>query len=255
MRKACIIIFMFILQGCNPKQASNPFGAKQLKIAINNGIVATVEGYTRLVENEKRLQLPHLLISKDSLRLRYMNDRGQVVDIWTMDYKVFYGCVTNFADTLNMEHGWESPRTFISKNSLDTVAARLAYNIIKPICGIPDCSSIKGWGSGFDGVTHVFEISTPVFYTYNTYWTPQVIADSIWEAREVSGIIASLDSVLGLKAMFARFYDRLPPGRYTVCPSYLCTIMKPTKDEVKDNNINLQRQRAADLKRQRPYLK
>jgi hypothetical protein len=230
--------------------------SKQINIPVDKsfglyGPNGVWEGYKYQIRRENSLQLEHLVTSTDTLHLRYWNDRGQTVDIWSKDMKSFQGTVTNYADTFEEDWNYTRPfRTFYLKNAIDTAAARVVYNCISGISAVPSDAFIKDWAHGLDGINFSFEVSTPGKYTLTSYWGPAVQNEQVKEAKQILFAINNIDSLLDLKGKFAGLYDTLQPGHYSICSSYLCALHKFSKKEIQDMHLYEDEVRASMLSRQ-----
>lgn len=224
--------------------------SKQIMLPVTslNGVL---EGYRYELRRENSLQLEHLIVSTDTLHLRYWNDRGQTVDVWSKDMKTYQGVVTSYADTVDSSFFYNRPfRTFYSRIILDTASARWAYTAINSISNIPSDMYIKDWAQGYDGITFSFETSTPARYTLRTYWSPDAQNDNVKEAKEILYAVNNIDSVLNLSAKFAALYDTLSPGDYTLCRSSQCALRKFSKKEIQEMHLYEDEVRASTLSKQ-----
>lgn len=209
------------------------------------------DGYKYQIRRENSLLLPHLTVSADTLHVRFWNDRGQVVDVWSRNMKTFEGIVTSYADTADADYFYVRPfRTFYYKSVIDTANARWVYNAINEMRNIPSDNFIKEWAQGLDGINFSFETSTPSQYSLRTYWTPDAQNDGVKEAKHILFAINSIDSILNLPEKFAVLYDGLMPGDYTICASYLCGMRKPSKKEIQDMHLYEDEVRASMLSKQ-----
>jgi hypothetical protein len=143
----------------------------------------------------QQINLPDLRESKDSFHFRFWTDI-QAIDIWTTGKGIYQGSITNYAQRYNEKlprHGkYEVDKVFSNHFALDTVIARRIFNMLETlsIITIPTDDKIKGWKQGFDGIEFLIETSSPITYSFKTYWTPSVFADSIAEAKKIQ-ILAS----------------------------------------------------------------
>jgi hypothetical protein len=164
------------------------------------------------------LMLPNIVSSTDNFHFRFWAN-GQTVDIWTQDYITFFGILTNYADTYepyNSKKREIKPSTnFSNQVILDTSLARQSYLLIQSIHSIPSEDSIKGWANGCDGITYKFEISTPYYYSFKTYWTPKSQDTNLLEAKQIQKFVDEINSLLNLKVEYEKFFSTLKPGSYT----------------------------------------
>lgn len=174
--------------------------------------------YKRQHEIDDKLKLPHLISATDNFHFRFWTN-GQAVDIWTNDNKIFFGLLTNYTDSYepyNMETKKRKPSTTYSNQvQLDSSSARQSYNLIKAISSIPSEDSIKGWGSGCDGISYLFETSTPTYYSFKSYWTPTAQDSNLKEAKQIQQFVDDISALLNLRVEYDKFYATLKPGSYT----------------------------------------
>ncbi len=261
MYKYCYILWLaaiFLLVGCKAPQPEPtiPVRTKQINLPVDRSFglyrpFGVWDGYKYQTRRENSLALAHLAVSSDTLHLRFWNDRGQVVDIWSEHMKYFMGTVTNYADTTDADYFYARPfRTFYYKSEVDTASARWVYNAITAISNIPSDMYIKEWAHGFDGINFSFETATPSHYSLRTFWSPDAQNDSVKEAKQILFAINNIDSILNLQAKFAVLYDALTPGDYTICASYLCGLRKLSKKEIQDMHLYEDEVRASMLSKQ-----
>jgi hypothetical protein len=169
-------------------------------------------------ERDDKLKLTHLISSTDNFHFRLWTD-GQAIDIWTDDNKTFFGLLTNFTDSYepyDMKKQKSKPSTtFANQVQLDTSLARQSYNLIKVISSIPSQDSIKGWGLGFDGISYLFETSTPSYYSFKSYWTPNAQDTNLVEAKQIQKFVDEIYVLLNLRNEYDKFFATLKPGSYT----------------------------------------
>ena len=164
--------------------------------------------------------LPNLLKSKDSLHFRFSNGI-QSVDIWTNDYKIFYGTLLNETQS-HIEHYRKGvdinkqTKKYQKLNSIDTAKARQVYELFKRlnIFSIPDQDQIKGWRMGNDGISFNLEFSSKYLYTLKSYWTPHAYKYKIKEAALIDSLSNQLERVLEMRRQFNTFLYSLAPGCY-----------------------------------------
>ncbi len=169
-------------------------------------------------EREDKLKLTNLISCTENFHFRFWTT-GQAVDIWTNDYKSFFGRLTNYSysyEPFDYDKQKRKPsRTFSNQVQLDTSLARQSYCLINAISSIPDQDSITGWGQGFDGITYFFETSTPVYYSFKRYWTPTAQDSNLIEAKQIQKFVDSIYTILNLSIEFDKFFTTLKPGLYT----------------------------------------
>jgi hypothetical protein len=168
-------------------------------------------------ERGNNLKLQYLLTSTDTFHFRFWTT-GQAVDIWTTDYKVYNGLITNHTDSYEYDLKKQERKpatTFSNQVEIDTISARQVFDLVKAISKIPSQDSIRGWGTGLDGISYLFETSTPTTYSFKSYWTPTIQNNSIVEAKQIEAFVEKIYSILNLKLEYDKFFSTLKPGSYT----------------------------------------
>jgi hypothetical protein len=187
---------------------------KQISIPMY-GMSDTTLWYKWQQKSFEQIGLPNLATSKDSLHFRFSTET-QAVDIWTADYKTFYGTFSNFTTSEDNDKHPKPSKFYSNKTSLDTAISRKIYDIFRElsIFEIPTDASIKGWFPGNDGDEYVIEYSTPAKYSFKTYWTPSEYKDKIKEAELIYNLATRLEVVLEMRKSFGTFINTLPLGCY-----------------------------------------
>jgi hypothetical protein len=184
-------------------------------------------------ERDDKLKLPHLISATDNFHFRFWTN-GQAVDIWTNDNKIFFGLLTNYTDSYepyDEEKQKSKPSTtFSSQVQLDTALARQSYNLINAIRSIPSEDSITGWELGFDGISYLFETSTPTYYSFKSYWTPTAQDSNLIEAKRIQQFVDDIYVLLNLRAEYDKFFATLKPGSYT--SDHFIIIRKLTEKQI-----------------------
>lgn len=206
---------------------------KQINIPIyKNG--DTTLWYKWYHERDDKLKLQHVITSTDSIHFRFWSN-GQAIDIWTKDYKEFKGSLTNYADAYeseNIKKQKKKPsKTFFNQVSIDTSAARQSFELIKFIFKLPTDDSIKGWKQGCDGITYLFEISTPTYYAFKNYWTPTAQDSTLIEARQIQTFVDKIAAKLNLHQEYEKFFASLKPGSYSNGSIVITTILTKKQAE------------------------
>lgn len=212
MKKVLQIILIFFLSVVTYGQSN-----KKLNIPIYiNG--DTISGFKWQLEKVDILKIPNLISSTDNFHFRFWTD-GQVVDIWTQDFKTFFGTLTNYTysyEPYDLKKQKRNPSTtFSNQVQLDTSIAKQSYLFIKSINSIPTQDSIKNWGSGLDGITYLFETSTPTYYSFKSYWTPTAKSTNLIEAKQIQEFVDQMYTLLNLNAEYDKFFATLKTGSYT----------------------------------------
>ena len=168
-------------------------------------------------ELTQKINLQNLQTSTDTFRFRFWTDI-QALDIWTVDNKIYFGLVTNYAqryDNKLLPKGtYQIDKVFSNQITIDTSKARKLYNLIDKlsIVSIPTDDKIKGWQQGFDGEEFLIETSTPTHYNFKTYWTPRIFADSLNEAKRIQTFVDFLYKDFKLYDYYQKL--KLPEGSY-----------------------------------------
>ena len=179
--------------------------------------------YPEYQKNIAQIKLPNLTKSKDSLHFRF-STYTQIIDIWTKDYKVFYGTFSNFTTSFTPD-GWKRKKRkreafYSDKSNLDTSIARQVFDIFNTlsILTIPTEDSIKDWMLDReyikDGELYVIEYSSPTFYFFRTYFCPDLFKDKIKEAAKIDSLINFFKTAFQMKDSFKKFINTLPNGCY-----------------------------------------
>lgn len=171
--------------------------------------------------------LPDLVSSGDNLHFRFASEI-QALDIWTSDFKEFFGTLTNFTRSCNENSNPKSQKFFSSKSNIEKGIAKEIYNIFNKllIFSIPPDDSLPGWRSGNDGKEYYIEYSTPMKYSFKTYWTPYVYKGQIKEAEQIDNLVEQLEALLKMKKCFVDFIYTLPHGTYMAGGVFVITNIK-----------------------------
>ena len=162
--------------------------------------------------------LPDLRRSSDSLHFRF-SISTQDIDIWTNDYKTFYGTFANSTTggACNNCLIKEKDKYYSLKSDLDPETARYVYELFSQlsIFDIPTMDSIKGWHHGCDGEGILIEHSTAGHYCSKVYWSPDGFKETIKEAAVIDTLVHQLRTKLDMYASQHAFLELLPPGCYS----------------------------------------
>lgn len=167
----------------------------------------------------KQIKVDKLVNATDVFHFRFWQD-GQAVDIWTSDYKVFQGSVTNFArrsyPAPTKRQRTKPPKYFIKHIKLDTAQAHQVYGLILQysILSMPESKKIEGWTSYADGDGYNFEISSQNQYRFMYFGNPAA-QKNIPEAVKVQDFIQKINAILKLQALYAKLIEELPYGCFT----------------------------------------
>lgn len=161
------------------------------------------------------VHLPHLIEETCSVYFRFLKP-GQIIDVWTTDGIVFQGITTSHTKTRSSDlQGEKSPsRTLFAQTPLDTALARKIFRLSQTVANLPTGDSIAGWSDGYDGVTYLFETSTPDTYTLRAYWTPSIQPDTLIAAKQIKAFVDSIRALPELNAAHGAFWNTLAPGTY-----------------------------------------
>ncbi len=174
----------------------------------------TTYWYKYQMQEFNKANLENLIYTKDSLHFRFSSEH-QAIEIWTKNYKDFFGTLTNYTRGNTVEKK-EKEQFFSQKIELNGKRARQIYKLFSEnlIFSIPTQDSIKNWESGEDGITYFIELSTPNYYSFKEYWTPSCYEKDIKEAKKLVMIINKLDKLVGMNKSFNNFIYSLPKGTY-----------------------------------------
>ncbi len=165
----------------------------------------------------KQIGLKDLQTSTDTFHFRFWTDI-QAIDIWTSDYRRFYGTITNYAqrydDELLRKGIYKVGKLYSKQLSLDSSKSRQIFSMINrlAIVDIPSDNKINGWQQGFDGEEFLIELSTPESYDFKTYWTPSMFIDSLQEAKQIQALINYLFEDVKIGNLYSKL--KLPAGTY-----------------------------------------
>lgn len=165
----------------------------------------------------KQINLKDLQTSTDTFHFRFWTDT-QAIDLWTVDHSLYFGLVTNYAqrydDKLLRKGIYKIGKIYSNQVTLDSSKARQLFNIIDrlSIFNIPSDEKISGWGQGFDGEEFLIETSSPKEYSFKTYWTPRIFADSLKEAMQIQKFVDYLYSEFKIYNYYQKL--KLPEGSY-----------------------------------------
>lgn len=185
-------------------------------------------------EKFAKIGLVDLITLKDGMHFR-LSTETQAVEIWTADFRTFYGTFANYTTTYDpdkYERKKPKPEKFYSnKTELDTATSRRVYYIFMSlsIFSIPTQDSIPGWYSGNDGIEYLIEFSTPAEYSFKGYWTPSAYKDKIKEAALIDSLTNQLETTLQMQQSFSTFIDSLPFGSYNAGGISIVTTLKANK--------------------------
>jgi hypothetical protein len=170
------------------------------------------------LQDAKRIGLPDLTITSDSLHFRYWME-NQAIEIWTNDYKTFYGNISNHTETIqNNEKNRSSVKAagfYSNKTELTPLHAKEVFELFERchLFQLPSDKNIKGWVQGDDGEELLFEFSTRHYYSFTTFWTPSA-QENVPEAVTLNKLNQELRSLLNLNLSWNTFLSSLPNGCY-----------------------------------------
>jgi len=169
------------------------------------------------VDLARQINLKDLQTSSDTFHFRFWTDI-QAVDLWTIDYNLYYGAVTNYAqrydDKLLRKGVYKIGKIYSNQVTLDSSKARQLFNIIDKlsIVNIPSDDKVNGWKQGFDGEEFLIEVSSPNQYNFKTYWTPRIFADTLKEAKQIQTFVGYLYTDFNIYNYYQKL--KLPQGSY-----------------------------------------
>lgn len=173
--------------------------------------------YEKKQDKTNQLNLVSLLINKDKFRFRFWTS-NQVVDIWTSDFKVFNGEIINFITEIFREKHYSfraSRKVLKQKVKINSILSKGIYELINEISSIPSMNAIEGWNLWRDSQeSYVFEISTPISYTFKEYSCADIQDSKLIEAEKISVFINEIFLQLKLKDVYSNFVNSLKNGMY-----------------------------------------
>ena len=168
----------------------------------------------------KKMGLTDLTKSIDSLHIRFWTET-QIVEIWTTDYKKFYGYEINYTRSINNDRlikgstNYKPSLLFHKVQSIDSSKSMAIYQLFKfyTIENIPNGDSIINWNEGVDGSEIIIEWSTNKHYSFKEYWNPSEFA-TIPEAVRINKFTLQMQTFLDSKESWKKFIKGLPNGCY-----------------------------------------
>ena len=165
------------------------------------------------LQDLQKVGLKDLRYSTDKIHIRFWDQR-QVIDLYSNDSSSFNGEIISFIN--GVPKGKKKSKLFKQENILSPSDALNMYELFDSlrIFQIPIQDSIKDWNNGSDGVEYIFEFSTPSFYSYKTYWTPEV-QENVVEAKQIYYLIKRLNSDYKMHEKWQELLNSLPLGHYS----------------------------------------
>jgi hypothetical protein len=162
------------------------------------------------------MELPDLTKSRDSLHFRLWTN-SQAIDIWTNDYKIFNGMLSNHTKSETTD------KFYSNKTPINPATAKEIYKLFKAklIFQIPTDGKIKGWSPVSDGEAILVEYSTKEFYSFKEYDTPSMFKN-IKEAVTLDKLEKELEAILNMNKSWGTFLNGLPKGCYRVSQYVAC---------------------------------
>ena len=171
--------------------------------------------FSRKQEDIKRMGIPDLQTSRDSLRFRLWIE-NQVIEIWTNDFRVFHGALYNYTETVvTGKKSKKAAKFFSSKIDLDTALALDIYKRfdIADMFSIASDTKIPGWVVSNGGEELIFEQADARQYSFKTFWTP-AFQKNLSAAKTIEGLSHTLKIKMDLSVLWISFINQLPPGCY-----------------------------------------
>lgn len=236
-----ILSIIILLNYCFSASAQN----KQLYNIVNlNG--DTSFWYKNQVDVAKKISQPLLDTSTAVDYIRIWTD-GQVINIWqTVESGPLAGTLVTWANESVSENETNTHRTFSKTKILNADTLDDLKNLIMStkILDLPTDGSISGWKQGLDGITYKIEHLTKNFYSFKTYWTPQV-QDSLKEGQQVQSFIDDAFKLVNAKKVLNDFTKEIPFEMYNYDGSVnirKVVSKKQRKKYLKERKIFRQRQ-------------
>lgn len=162
-----------------------------------------------------RIGLPDLMISHDSIHIRYWME-NTAVDIWTKDRNKWTGIVSHHTVVMKSEGvDIKAGKYYSKRENLAPEEAKKSYELFRQsgVLEFPSDGQIRGWQEGDDGAEYLLELSTPGNFSFKAYWTPDA-QNGVPEASSIDSLNHQLERLLELRSRWSSFLDSLPPGCY-----------------------------------------
>jgi len=103
-------------------------------------------------------------------------------------------------------------RLYFKKSLLTDKTTQLISGLVAKykIIDLPTDKQIKGWDSGFDGITYIIEHADHDSYSFKNYWTPTHYQDKLMEAKQLVDFVDNLNNIDELKTLGDKFMARQP---------------------------------------------
>lgn len=151
------------------------------------------------------------------------NDYKQYTDIWTNDFKKFYGCITNRAYKINKKHD-KPDRLYTNQLLIDSLMAEKVYKLIISDSMLPVLLEKNIKEDDFyryEGFSFHMELSTKNIYIRKTY-KEEDLPDTMTESRKlVNSFVIELRRLLTLDIIHFKFFSKLPYGAYRADGMYV----------------------------------
>ena len=112
----------------------------------------------------------------------------------------------------------------------DTSKLLYEYIITSGFDTIPSEKLIDGWSTGFDGITHIYELKRDSTYSFKNYWTPK-IQNGIKEAEFIINFNKRIGEIGNLEKYGKDFSDQVPFITYMYSGAAYAITKAPTKKE------------------------
>ena len=97
---------------------------------------------------------------------------------------------------------------------------------------VPSDKFIDGWQSGFDGITHIYELKEGSIYSFKNYWTPKS-QNGIAEAEFIIKFNQTIEEIGELEKYRKDFNSKIPFVSYMFPGSASVNIKSITKKELR----------------------
>jgi hypothetical protein len=169
-----------------------------------------------------QIKISYLPTDTNNFWFRF-EDHSQYTDIWTNDFKVFYGLITTSAFKINDKlQNTKDERLFLNQKIIDTAKAKQIYNLIISDSILSILSQKKNYISNsakheiyrYEGRSFYFEFSSKKTYTMK-YYEEDGLPDTLTKDRIViNSLIKKLHTELILDKIYKDFFSTLPYGSY-----------------------------------------
>ena len=185
---------------------------KELNVPYEEFFIENSENYKKYCQKLKIIYPPS---DTNNFFFRF-EDYRQYTDIWTNDFKKFYGCITNTAYKINKKHD-KPDRFYTNQLLIDSLMAEKVYKLIISDSMLPVLLEKKikeDLPTRYDGFSYNMELSTKNIYVQKIYKV-EYLPDTMTGSRKlVNSFVIELSRLLTLDIIHFKFFSKLPYGVY-----------------------------------------